>query len=364
MGFILINKERVWNMKKIFLLLMVIFGIAAAQSTAFADDNYKEDYIVNSIKNKIEMNWVRATLAPNVTAVISFDVNTDGSVSPVSVVRTSGNPDFDESVVKAVYKSTPFEYSSLINKPITLKIFFSPDFMVANEVKAKPLANNIVNVSNKSNTIDFSEYLINLQSRINDNWTPKAFAKERNNIAIIKIDKDGALSNTAILQPSHDINFDSSTLNAIAKSVPMDAFPSNITAPDTNVQLNFHYNKCKENGKNVKTNYVIASVLNVQGYDKYTAMVEKILKNNLQNKNTIFERKLVFEAQINSEGKLKYVKILEPSTSKMFNNSIYKVLENSSFPQFPQTVNSDSITLKYELITGLLTGIRVFPIPE
>lgn len=351
-------------MKKIFLLLMVVFGVAAAQSSAFAADNYKEDYVVNAIKNKIELNWVRSTLEPNVTAIISFDVNTDGSVSPVSVVRTSGNPDFDESVVKAVYKAVPFEYSSLISKPITLKIFFSPDFMVANEVKTKPLANNIVNVSNKNNTIDFSEYLINLQSKINDNWTPKAFAKERKNIAIIKIDKDGALSNVAILQPSHDRNFDYSALTAIEKSVPMDAFPSNITAPDTNVQLNFYYQKAKSNGKKVKTNYVIASVLNVEGYDKYTEMVEKVLKNNLQNKYTIFEKKLVFEAQINSLGKLKYVKILEPSTSKMFNRSIYKVLENSSFPQFPETVNSDSITLKYELITGLLTGTRIFAIPE
>lgn len=354
-------------MKKLFLLLMVIFGIAAIQSSAFAADNYKEDYVVNAIKNKIELNWVRSTLEPNVTAVISFNVNTDGSVSPVSVVRSSGNTDFDESVVKAVYKAVPFEYSALINKPITLKIFLSPDFIVASEVKAKPLANNIVNVSNnpnKANIIDFSEYLINLQSRINDNWTPKAFAKERNNVAIIKIDKDGALSNVAILQPSHDRNFDYSALTAIEKSVPMDAFPSNITAPDTNVQLNFYYQKAKSNGKKVKTNYVIASVLNVEGYDKYTEMVEKVLKNNLQNKYTIFEKKLVFEAQINSLGKLKYVKILEPSTSKMFNRSIYKVLENSSFPQFPQTINSDSITLKYELITGLLTGTRIFPIPE
>ncbi len=351
-------------MKKLFLLLMVIFGIAAAQSSAFAADNYKEDYVINAIKNKIEMNWVRSTLEPNVTAVISFNLNTDGTVSPVSVVRTSGNSDFDESVIKAVYKSVPFEYSALINKPITLKIFFSPDFMVANEVKAKPLRNNIVNVSNKNDTIDFSEYLINLQSRINDNWIPKAFSKERKNIAIIKIDKDGALSNTAILQPSHDRNFDSSTLTAIAKSVPMDAFPANISAPDTNVQLNFYYQKAKQNGKQIKTNYVIASVLNVEGFDKYTEMVEKVLKNNLQNKNTILDRKLVFEAQINSLGKLKYVKILEPSNSKMFNNSIYKILENSSFPQFPETINQDSITLKYELITGLLTGIRIFPIAE
>jgi len=350
--------------KKLFLLLMLIFNIVITQNSVSADEQYKNDYVVNSIKNKVETNWIRPTQAPSISAVISFDVNTDGSVSPVSVVRSSDDQVFDESVVKAVYKSVPFEYSSVINKPVSMEIFFSPSFTVANEITNKTLDNNIVNVSNTNNVIDFSEYLISLQNKINKNWTPAAFSKERNNIALIKIDKDGALSNPSILEPSHDINFDQSTLDAIAKSVPMDAFPANIAAPTTNVQLCFHYKKSKENRKKVETHYVTASVLNVEGYDKYTNLVEKVLKNNLQNQNTIFEKRLVFEAEINSIGKLKYVKILEPSTSKSFNIAVREILENSSFPQFPEAINSDSIKLKYELITGALTGTRIFPRPE
>jgi TonB family protein len=350
-------------MKKLFLLLMLI-SVAITQNSVFANEQYQEDFVINAIKNKVEMNWVRASLAPSISAVISFNVNTDGSVSPVSVMRSSGNPNFDESIIKAVYKSVPFEYSSVINKPISMEIFFSPSFLVANEIKHTPGGGNIVNVSNKNGTIDFSGYLWNLQSNINTNWTPKAYAKVRNNIAVITIDKDGALSNPSILEPSHDIRFDNSTLDAIAKSVPMDAFPSNITAPTTNVQLCFHYQTTKEHRKKVTNHYVTASVLNVEGFDKYTDMVEKVLKNNLQDKSTIFERRLVFEAQINSVGKLKYVKIVEPSADKFFNKSVYEILENSSFPQFPPTINQNSITLKYELITGLLTGTRIFPRPE
>lgn len=351
-------------MKKLFLLLVLITSIAV-QNAAFAkNQQYQEDFVINAIKNKVEMNWVRATLAPNVTAIVAFNVNADGSVSPVTVLRSSGSPEFDESVVKAVYKSVPFEYSSVINKPLSLQVFFSPAFLVANEAITNPLDNAIVNVSNKDNYIDFSGYLWDLQSNINANWAPKLYAKERSNIAVITIDKDGALSNPAILEPSNDMNFDASTLEAIAKSVPMNAFPSNITAPTTNVQLCFHSQKLKNKKKVVIDHYVTASVLNVEGYDKYTDLVEKVLKNNLADKNTIFEQKLVFEAQINSVGKLKYVKIIEPAKSKLFNNSIYKILENSSFPQFPATIKQDSITLKYELITGLLTGTKIFPIAE
>lgn len=349
-------------MKKLFLLLVLIFG-AATQGIAATEQQYQDDFVINAIKNKVEMNWIRPTQIPNVTAVASFNVNIDGSVSPVSIVRSSDNEDFDESVIKAVYKSVPFEYTSVTNRPISMEIFFSPPFLVANEIKNRPF-NGIVNVSNKNNTIDFSQYLTDLQTKINSNWQPKAFAKERNNIVLIKIDKDGALSNPAVLEPSQDRYFDASTMDAIAKSVPMDAFPSNITAPTTNVQLCFHSQKSKENKKIIINHYVEASVLNVEGYDKYTDLIEKVLKTNLQGKNTIFGKKLVFEAEINSIGKLKYVKLVEPSTSKSFNKRIYKILENSSFPQFPSTINSDSITLKYELITGALTGIRIFPRPE
>lgn len=351
-------------MKKLFLLLMLILGVAI-QNAAFANNQqYQEDYVVNSIKNKVEMNWVRATLVPNITAVIAFNVNADGTISPVNVLRSSGNSDFDESVVKAVYKSVPFEYSSVINQPISLEIFFSPSFLVANKAITNPLDNAIVNVSNKTAVIDFSGYLQNLQTEINANWTPKAYAQKRNNIAMITIDKDGALSNPAILEPSNDRRFDNSTLDAIAKSVPMNAFPSSITAPATNVQLCFHAQKAKEKGKKVMDHYVTASVLNVEGYDKYTDLVEKVLKNNLADKYTIFEQKLVFEAQINSVGKLKYVKIIKPAKSQLFNRSVYRILENSSFPQFPAKIKQDSITLKYELVTGLLTGTRIFPIAE
>lgn len=351
-------------MKKLFLLLVLIFNIIITQGSVSADEQYKKEFYVNAIQKKVETNWIAPTKSPNISAVVSFDVNTDGSISPVSFLRSSEDVAFDESVVEAVCKSVPFEYSSVFNQPVSMEIFFSPSFMVANSVENTSVLNPIVNVSYQNNTIDFSEYLGNLQNKINLNWKPKAFAKERENIALIKIDKDGALSNPSVLEPSHDRNFDAGTLDAIAKSVPMDAFPSNINAPTTNVQLNFYYKKVKEKGKKIETHFVTASVLNVEGYDKYTNMVERIFKDNLKNENTLFEKRLVFEAQINSVGKLKYIKIKEPSNSENFDREVLKTLSKSSFPQFPETINSDSITLKYELITGILTGTRIFPIPE
>lgn len=352
-------------MKKLFLLLMLIFNVVVMQSAGFATEEYSTEFYVNAIKKKVEMNWIKPIKTTSASAVVAFSVNSDGSITPVSILRSSESPAFDESVVQAVYKAVPFEYSSAVKEPISLEIFFTPSFLFASSINNKPFNNHIVNVSNKSDNIDFSDYLNNLSNKINSNWNPKIFAKERKNIVSIKIDKDGALSNPTVLEPSNDGSFDFSTLAAVANSVPMDAFPANITAPTTNVQLNFYCKKSKgENKKEIITHYVNASVLTAEGSDKYTALVEKVLKNNLQNQSTLFEKKLVFEAQINSLGKLKYVKILEPSDSRMFNASVYKTLINSSFPQFPQTITSDSMTFKYELITGIFTGTRIFPLSE
>jgi len=344
---------------------MLILGTVVTQNSVSANEQYQKDFFVNAIQRKIERNWISPDKDTTISTVVSFDINTDGSVSPVKILRSSEDEVYDASVVKAVYKSLPFEYSSALKQPVSMKIFFSPYFMVANESKNKSPFDKIVNVSNTTAPSDFSDYLENLQTKVNANWKPIAFSKERENITLIKIDKDGALSNPSILEPSHDFRFDASTLDAIASSVPMDAFPSNITAPATNVQLDFHYKKSKsKNEKAVVTHIVKASVLNIEGSDNYTKMVEKILKNNFKNNGTIFEKKLVFEAEINSVGKLKYVKILEPSCDKKFNRMALGIIEKSSFPQFPETINSDSITIRYELITGVQTGTRIFPKPE
>lgn len=350
--------------KKLFLLSMLIFNIfLLTQSVVLANEQYKKDFLINDIQTKIDKNWIRPLNAKNnISNVVSFNVNPDGSVSPVYILRSSEDLNFDKSAVEAVYKSAPFEYCSRLKAPISMEIFFSPSFIFASSLKNNVLENNIINVSNRSNYIDFSEYLENLQNKVNSNWQPNAFAKERENILLIKVDKDGALGKNYILQPSHDFRFDISTWDAVAKSVPMDAFPAEIAAPTTNIELNFRYKKEKlENGQNFTTQFVTASVLNVEGYDKYTQMVENIFKDCLKNKSSFFGKKLVFEAQINNLGKLKYIKILEPSSSKMFDRSVLLTLRKTSFPQFPETINSDSITLKYELITGVTTGTRIFP---
>lgn len=348
--------------RKIFLTFVLLLNFFITQVAANASDQYKKDFFTNSVQKKIEKNWIVPYSSPNVSTVVSFTVNVDGTISPVAVIRSSQDDKFDKSVVEAVAKASPFETANVtLTEPVKVEFFFSPSFNVANLIETKPEKSHIVYVSDRSNYIDFSDYIDNLQTKINANWTPKPFAKERENILLIKIDKDGALGDISRLKPSHDLWFDVSAIDAINKSVPMDAFPDRIKAPCTNVQLNFHSKRYKlENGEKVSTHFVRASVMNIEGYDKYTAQVDRIFREKLAGFGTIRSKRAIVEAQINRVGKLKYVKILESSGSKLFDRRVIFTLKTAAFPSFPSTIETDSLTLKYEILTGITTGTRIF----
>lgn len=338
-------------MKKIFLVTTLIFNFILIQNTVFAQEQYTQTFYVDAIQKKIEHNWIRPLESTGKSAVLSFTVNNDGSVSDVDILRSSGSDKFDVSVVNSVYKAMPFEHSAEINKPINIQFFFSPIFLSATAVSDKNQS-NIVNVSNISPYINFSDYTDNLQSRIDSNWNPKTLAKEKNAIASVKISKDGSLDNFYIVKSSRSKKFDRDIMEAIADSVPMDAFPDGINAPDTDVQLTFSYNRSKlDNNQVTYTHYVNANVMNIKGYDKYTKQAEKILSDSFKDKRYFFHKDLIVELEINKSGGLKYVKIIKPSKDKNFDRKMLAILQKTSFPPVPETIPFNDVVLNYEIVT-------------
>lgn len=347
------HNKRMMNMiKKIILLAMLIFNIALTQNPAFAQEQYTKNFYISTIQQKVELNWGRPENAEGKSAVISFVINTDGSVSDVNILRSSGSEVFDKSAFEAIYKATPFAHAYNFNSPVTVEFFFSPIFTVANAIHEKS-SSDVVNVSNQSAYIDFSDYTNNLQDKINTNWKPKTLAKEKNAIASMNIGKDGSLGNFYIVKSSRNKKFDRDVLDAIASSVPLDVFPSDIEASNTDVQLVFDYKRSKspKDGKPVYSHDVSASVMNVRGYDKYTKQAEQILADSLKNKRFFFHKDMIVEIKINNVGKMKYVKILKSSKDKNFDRKILALLQKTSFPPVPETIPFNDVTLKYEIVT-------------
>ncbi len=345
--------------KKIFLLFMLVANVFLIQNTVFAEGQSSQDFYLDSIKKKIDRNWVIPSTAEGNSAVVSFTINSDGSVSNVKVLRSSKDDIFDHSVVKAVYKSLPLTTFAASEEPVNVQFFFSPIFLSATQVHEQNQS-NIVNVANINPYINFSDYTDNLENKLSANWKPKATAKEQSAIVSINVDKDGALGNYYILKSSRNKKFDRVILDTIATSVPYDVFPDGINAPNTDIQLTFKSSCDKINDTPIYNNYVDARVMNIKGYDSYTKQAEKIVANSLKNKRCFRYKDLIAEIKINKSGKLNYVKIVKSSNDKNFDREILVTLQKTSFPPVPETIPFNDVTLNYEISTQRGATVRDF----
>ena len=67
------------------------------------------DYVIyqNRMLSTIKNNWVWLETRGNLKVVVRFNVKDNGEVAGLKIIQPSGNPSFDESVLRAVRKSSP-----------------------------------------------------------------------------------------------------------------------------------------------------------------------------------------------------------------------------------------------------------------
>jgi colicin import membrane protein len=61
----------------------------------------------NRMLNSIKDNWAWVGQKSNLKVVVHFSINENGEISGLKVVQPSGDPSYDESVLRAVKKSSP-----------------------------------------------------------------------------------------------------------------------------------------------------------------------------------------------------------------------------------------------------------------
>jgi protein TonB len=70
-------------------------------------------WYVESVKRRIQTNWLQNTIDPGVRAarvahsVVEFTINRDGSVKDIRITQTSGNQSMDNSGLRAILSSNP-----------------------------------------------------------------------------------------------------------------------------------------------------------------------------------------------------------------------------------------------------------------
>ena len=59
------------------------------------------------LRNKVKSGWTWYNTAAALNTWVTFEIALDGTVSNVAVVESSGNREYDESVLRALYKASP-----------------------------------------------------------------------------------------------------------------------------------------------------------------------------------------------------------------------------------------------------------------
>ena len=97
-------------MKKFILFVVFLIGFMLVQTAAFSQDYdiYTVAYM-NRLQNKVKSNWVISHGEPDVKTVVAFKITKDGKITNAVITNKSGDDEFDQNALSAIYKSAPFE---------------------------------------------------------------------------------------------------------------------------------------------------------------------------------------------------------------------------------------------------------------
>lgn len=359
-------------MKKIILFFILNFMLV--QNLAFSQDFdiYKVAYI-QRIQNKVKSNWVLPHGQVDEKTVVILKINKDGKIINANITDKSGDEEFDQNALTAIYKSAPFESipKGINNDNITISIIFNqnlleatmtPEIINANFSKSKNIENmssplqsanfinsvtNIkienddINEKNITDGTNFNPYMKSLQNQIKSNWHPVQCSESRKIVTLFKIEKDGALKNLMILKSSGNDKADEAALKAIYVSAPFSSLPQEFKGKSINIEFTFDYNVF------MAKNYKYYS--NV--YDAYEKQVKMIIFQSLAQQRFYFHRDLLLNVVIDKLGRPISIKVAKTSGNKSFDNKIISNIKGCSFPPIPDSIDLERFYLSYRVKT-------------
>lgn len=130
---------------------------------------------------------------------------------------------------------------------------------------------------------DFSDYMTNVNEKLQKNWTPPDFLEEAHTRILFKLNRNGEIYSASIIESSGDEIYDESAINALKKSMPFGAFPANTTREtlainysfDTSLvktdKMKYYYDLSKQNfysDKQAALKYINLAINEVRGDDE------------------------------------------------------------------------------------------------
>lgn len=130
---------------------------------------------------------------------------------------------------------------------------------------------------------DFSDYMENVNSKLQKNWTPPDFLEEGHTRILFKLDRNGEIYSASIIESSGDEIYDESAIEALKKSQPFGKFPEQTSREYITINYSFdtslvktekmkeyyeHSKKDFASDKQSALKYINYAIAEVQGDDE------------------------------------------------------------------------------------------------
>jgi TonB family protein len=76
--------------------------------TTLDNPDFTYDYYIAQLLSRIDQNWTRPPVGAGVHAIVSFHIQSDGSIADLQVRQSSGFDTFDLAALRAVQNASPF----------------------------------------------------------------------------------------------------------------------------------------------------------------------------------------------------------------------------------------------------------------
>ena len=327
-------------MKK--FILGFVFTFIIFQNCVFAQDQEIPEYYIMKIASEVSSNWLMPVNRKGKYAVISYDIDKNGRVIKVKLLKSSNNKDFDKSVILAVYKAEPFDCfpPDTSTEILQFQTFFSPDFI------------STIRTNNPNNKIIFKDYLAELKKKIDSKWYPSSSDETKKITATFRINKCGSVKNLEILQITENDYLEEEVLNAILRAVPFNPLPPEFNGRYIDVKFDFNYD-FDVNSSSTLANNIQYSIINDSNKDealeKYKKQVHVVTFSNLAEIIKFSRKKPTLLLAVNRSGDLVYSAIGRSSGNKEFDEKVLEALRKCSFPPIPEVTGLNTLTFWEDL---------------
>lgn len=216
------------------------------------------------------------------------------------------------------------------------------------------LGENVVFAQNQDVKDD---YLNKIQNQIETNWLTPLYSKDQSSVVSFVINRDGSISNVALVRSSNDDNFDKSTLDAIYKSSPLEPLTGSNYAlsvqyffsPVFTSVTNFNSGTQLINPQSAFVN--IANTTPSVDFSTYLTDLQNKINSNWNPRSLKKHRNATILVSVDKDGTVENIKIQKSSNKKKFDNEITdSVMKSFPLEPLPLGLQSKCKNIQIDLI--------------